>query len=213
MHANACEVVLFDEKKTHSNRMAHSVRFIQRAPAHTRATAMTTDGVLARGEPKGSLVLPLLAVGILAFVALGSSPPPNASTPAKATPTTQQAQTQGGFYDMDGALAAALAPIAAIGVLVAVIKSDRLPKATERIAVRLLEYDLAVLFITVAYAHYVLNVEHGSAAPTEARYFDAMIRVGGFVFAWWIARRMVAGRKSIAEPPHHHQSAPVRRGD
>lgn len=197
--------------------MAHSVRFIQRAPTHTRAT---TDGVLAHGEPKGSLVLPMLAVGILAFVALGSSPPPNATTqPAKTSSTAQPpAQSGPGFYDMDGALAAALAPIAAIGALVAAIKSDRLPKATERIAIRLLEYDLAVLFITVAYAHYVLNVEQSSAAPTEARYFDAMIRVGGFVFAWWIARRMVAGRRSssssmIAESSHHHQSAPVRRGD
>jgi hypothetical protein len=164
-------------------------------------------------------MLPLLAAGILAFVVLGSSPPPkNATTPTKTTAATPNANanangskgTAAGVYDMDGALAAAVAPIAAIGALVAAIKSEKLPKATERIAIRLLDYDLAVLFITVAYAHYVLNVEHANAAPTEARYFDAMIRVGGFVFAWWIARRMVAGR-GRAVGDHSGGGAPVRR--
>lgn len=192
--------------------MAHSVRFIQRAPAQARPTSMTTDGVTAQAEPKGSLVLPILAVAILAFVALGSSSTSQTNmttVAAGAKATTQGVKPQGGMYDMDGAFAAAIAPIAAIGALVAVIQSDKLPVATERIAIRLLEYDLAVLFITVAYAHYVLNVEHANASPNEARYFDAMIRVGGFVFAWWVARRMVASRKTALQG----SGATVRRGD
>lgn len=206
------------EKKTGRNHMAQSVRFIQRAQAQPRMTPMTTDGVHARGEPAQSVVLPFLAIGLLAFVALGSTPPPPAYS--KAAPNGDAGRPAGGgtataappapgMYDIDGALATALAPIAAIGALVAAIKSEKLPTATERIAVRLIEYDLTVLFITVAYAHYVLNVEHANAASDEARYFDAMMRVGGFVFAWWVARRMLAGRK----PDPAHQGGAFARRD
>lgn len=87
-------------------------------------------------------------------------------------------------------LRAAIAPALAVGIAVAIVRSGKLPEGMQTSAERLFESDLAAIFVTTAYAHYLINYENSHIDPQE-RYYDAMFRTGTLVLA------LAAGRSLI----------------
>lgn len=84
-------------------------------------------------------------------------------------------------------------PVLAIAAMLAVMQMDKVPPDIEQAMRRVFQSDLIVLFLVVAYGHYVINVED-SHTDTNERYFDAMLRVGALVTAWWVMRQVLAQR-------------------
>ena len=169
---------------------ASRVRFISRVHSpQLTSSPQHTD--------KSSPILPVLALFIIVFLVWGSMTKDGAVLASRgvsstnygsstAKPTTQPMLQ---FPEVD--VSRALVPVAAVGILVLAARSGKLPhKATELID-RVFASDLAALFLTVAYAHYIFNFEKGHTDQDE-QFYDAIFRIGAFVAAIYAARHMIA---------------------
>lgn len=135
-------------------------------------------------------MLLIASIALIAFAVVGSespgeraksSPPSPSSSPPQSTPEDLV------YY------ANAFMPVLVIAAIVVVLKMDKMPPDLEHAVRRAFNSDLVVLFLIVAYGHYVINVED-SHTDTNERYFDAMLRVGALVTAWWVMRQVLAQR-------------------
>lgn len=168
------------------------VRFIAK-PA-TVATPVTVAGAMGALEARAdehSPILPLAAIALIAFAVLGSTP---STTSAPASQSDDEETRTPSRASVPTDFSSTMAPALIIGGIVALAKTGRMPGNILRGVERMLDYDLVVLFLTVSYAHYIVNVEN-SHLDTDTRYYDAMLRVGAFVTAWWLARKMLVVRK------------------
>lgn len=178
---------------------------IASARDHTEAASKEAS-VVAKSDER-SPVLAIAALALIAFVILSSDKKADANTMQKASANRRNSAADDyDDYDEDTAKpllphrtsmtgrdvdwTVLMAPVLIMGAIVAFLKTGKMPENLEHTIKRIIEYDLAALFLTVAYGHYIINVEN-SHMNSEERYFDAMFRVGGFVGSWWLARKLL----------------------
>lgn len=135
-------------------------------------------------------MLLIASLALIAFAALGSESPDSVHT----TPSQLPRSSKGSPFPEDIVhYGNAFMPVLVIAAILVAIKMDKMPPNVENAVRRVFHSDLVVLFLIVAYGHYVINVED-SHTDTNERYFDAMLRVGALVTAWWVMRQVLAQR-------------------